>query len=77
MPMMNVFVRREGAIFHSYGSELLYTPTDAGEDPRHVDLIWPLWNLVDLTPEGRGTAWYPQLSYEPAPLHGLARSASV
>src|SRR3989442_15172614 len=29
----------------------------------HVDLIWPLWNLLDFTPEGRGADWYPKLSY--------------
>ena len=27
------------------------------------DLIWPLCNLFDLTPEGRGEKWYPRLSY--------------
>ena len=26
--------------------------------------IWPLWKLFDLTPEGRGTDWYPKLSYD-------------
>ena len=31
--------------------------------PRHVDLLWPLWNVLDLTPEGRGTDWYPQVHY--------------
>jgi predicted dithiol-disulfide oxidoreductase (DUF899 family) len=34
-----------------------------GQDPRHGDTIDPLWNLFDLTPEGRGTDWYPELSY--------------
>jgi predicted dithiol-disulfide oxidoreductase (DUF899 family) len=29
-----------------------------------VDSIWPLWNVFDLTPEGRGTTWYPRLNYE-------------
>lgn len=28
-----------------------------------VDFIWPLWNLLDATPEGRGTDWQPTLSY--------------
>ena len=31
--------------------------------PRHGDTIDPLWNLFDFTPEGRGTDWYPDLSY--------------
>ncbi len=26
--------------------------------------FWPLWNLLDLTPEGRGEGWYPKLAYE-------------
>jgi len=53
----------KGAGFHDHfwGSELLYA--DVTGDPRHVDLLWPLWNLLDLTLEGRGTDWYPKLSY--------------
>jgi len=62
-PMMNVFVRRNGAIHHTYGTELLFVPSEPGQEGRHVDLIWPLWNLLDLTPEGRGTQWYPRLKY--------------
>jgi hypothetical protein len=26
--------------------------------------VCALWNLFDLTPEGRGTDWYPERSYE-------------
>ena len=63
MPMLNVFVMRDGGIYHSYGTELLYAPRDPGQDFRHVDMIWPLWNLFDFTPEGRGMSWYPKLSY--------------
>ncbi len=62
-PMANVFVRRDGAIHHFWGSELLFEKY-AGGDMRHVDLLWPLWNVFDLTPEGRGDSWYPSLSYE-------------
>lgn len=63
MPMLNVF-RRDGALIrHFWGSELLYAPSEPGQDPRHGDTIDPLWNLFDLTPEGRGTDWYPELSY--------------
>jgi predicted dithiol-disulfide oxidoreductase (DUF899 family) len=63
MPMLNVFVRDGRAIRHFWGSELLYAPFDAGQGPRHVDSIWPIWNLLDLTPAGRGADWEPQLSY--------------
>ena len=63
MPMMNVF-RRDGAVVrHFWGSELLYAPTEPGQDPRHGDTLEPLWNLFDLIPEGRGTDWYPDFSY--------------
>jgi len=24
-------------------------------------LLWPLWNLFDLTPEGHGATWHPAL----------------
>lgn len=63
IPALNVFVRRDGKIYHFYNTELLYAQSTPGQDPRHVDLIWPLWNLFDLTPEGRGTKWNPQLAY--------------
>jgi predicted dithiol-disulfide oxidoreductase (DUF899 family) len=60
---LNVFIRRDGATHHFYSTELNYSPSDPGHDPRHVDLIWPLWNLLDLTPAGRGEKWHPRLSY--------------
>ena len=61
-PMLNVFHRDGGTIRHFWGSELFYAPTDPGEDPRHVGTLEPLWNLFDLTPEGRPD-WHEQLSY--------------
>jgi predicted dithiol-disulfide oxidoreductase (DUF899 family) len=63
LPSLNVFTRRDGKVHHFYHTELLFAPTQPGQDGRHVDLIWPLWNLFDYTPEGRGTNWYPKLSY--------------
>jgi predicted dithiol-disulfide oxidoreductase (DUF899 family) len=63
LPSLNVFVKRDGGIHHFYQTELLFAPTDKGQDGRHVDMIWPLWNLFDVTPEGRGTNWYPRLRY--------------
>jgi len=63
LPALNVFVRRSDRIHHSYNTELLYAPTPEGQEPRHVDPIWPLWKLFDLTPQGRGTDWYPKLKY--------------
>jgi predicted dithiol-disulfide oxidoreductase (DUF899 family) len=63
MPVLNVFVRRDGRIHHFYSTELLYVPPEPGQDGRHVDMIWPLWNLFDVTPEGRGETWHPRLKY--------------
>jgi predicted dithiol-disulfide oxidoreductase (DUF899 family) len=63
LPSLNVFVRRDGVVRHFYNTELLFVPTERGQDGRHVDLIWPLWNIFDLTPEGRGSSWHPRLKY--------------
>ena len=64
MPMMNVFVKQDGKVRHAWGSELIFTkPDKKGQNQRHVDIIWPLWNLLDLTPEGRGRDWYPRVAY--------------
>ena len=62
-PMLNVFHRRDGLIRHFWGSELFYAPVDPGQDPRHVGTLEPVWNLFDLTPEGRPSDWDEQLSY--------------
>ena len=62
LPSLNVFARRDGKIHHFFNTELLFAPSEPGQDGRHVDLIWPLWNLLDFTPEGRGTDWRPKLS---------------
>ena len=62
-PALNVFVRRRGKIHHIYNTELQFVPPGKGQHARHVDPIWPLWNLFDLTPEGRGIDWYPKLAY--------------
>jgi predicted dithiol-disulfide oxidoreductase (DUF899 family) len=63
LPMLNVFHRDDGVIRHFWGSELFYAPTDPGQDPRHLGTIEPVWNLFDLTREGRGEHWDEQLSY--------------
>ena len=63
-PMLTVFHRVNGVIRHFWSSELFYAPCDAGQDPRHLGTLEPLWNLFDLTPDGRPPDWYEQLSYE-------------
>jgi predicted dithiol-disulfide oxidoreductase (DUF899 family) len=36
---------------------------DPGFDPHAAPDPTPLWNILDWTPEGRGTDWYPKLDY--------------
>ncbi len=62
MPMCDVFVKKKNGIYHFWGSELLYAPAEG--HPRHMDLMWPIWNFLDLTPEGRGSDWHTKLSYD-------------
>ena len=59
-PMANVFARGEdGVVRHFWGCEMLYAPPGgAGQHQRQMDSIWPLWNILDLTPQGRGE-WPP------------------
>lgn len=64
IPSLNVFVRRGKKIHHFYNTELVFLPADRGQNQRHIDMAWPLWNLLDFTPEGRGTDWFPQLTYK-------------
>ncbi len=43
-PGMHVFKKENGDIFHFWGTEM--TNND-------IDMVWPYWNLTDLTPAGR------------------------
>jgi predicted dithiol-disulfide oxidoreductase (DUF899 family) len=43
-PVMHVFSKRDGKIYHFWGTETMMN---------HVDTVWPYWNLMDFTPEGR------------------------
>jgi len=46
-----------------YRAEMPMQAADPGQDPRTAPDIGAVWNILDLTPEGRGTDWYPKLSY--------------
>ena len=63
MPMLHVFTRRNGKIHHFWGSEMLFPSAMRRQNSRHIDMIWPLWNVLDLVPDGRGSDWIPRLSY--------------
>jgi predicted dithiol-disulfide oxidoreductase (DUF899 family) len=66
LPIAHVFTRADGKIHHRWSSELFTAPSDPDQHPRHVDYMWPIWKVLDLTPEGRGTDWHPRYGY-PAP----------
>lgn len=59
LPMINIFRKSSAGISHFWGSESFFADIDG--HARHLDLIWPLWNMLDLTPAGRGTDWFPSL----------------
>ena len=63
VPGFSVFSRRDSIIRHFYSSEMSGTMADPGQDPRGAPDLDPLWLMLDLTPAGRGTDWYPKLDY--------------
>jgi predicted dithiol-disulfide oxidoreductase (DUF899 family) len=66
VPGFSVFSRRDGTIRHFYSGEMSASMSDPGQDPRGGPDPDPLWLMLDWTPEGRGTDWYPQLDYKHA-----------
>ncbi len=64
MPSLNVFTRCDGTIRHFWGDEMTMSTADPGQDPRGAPDPMPIWTLLDMTPEGRGTDWYPRLQYD-------------
>jgi len=63
MPGYNVFTRKGGTIRHFWSGEMSGEMADPGQDPRGAPDLDPLWTILDTTPEGRGTDWYPKLEY--------------
>lgn len=63
IPALNVFVREGDRVRHFWGGEMTGETADPGQDPRGAPDLTPLWNVLDLTPGGRGADWYPQLEY--------------
>ncbi|MEO7152770.1 MAG: DUF899 family protein [Burkholderiaceae bacterium] len=62
-PALDVWVRqKDGTVRHFWGSEMGGTE-DLGQDARGAPDPTPLWNILDLTPAGRGTDWYAKLEY--------------
>ncbi|HUO70537.1 MAG TPA: DUF899 family protein [Solirubrobacteraceae bacterium] len=61
-PLATVFVRRDGTIHHAWSSEMFFAGGDEGQDPRHIDFMWPIWAVLDRVPGGRDD-FRPKLEY--------------
>ena len=62
-PALVVYRRDGGEVRLFWAGEMSGTMADPGQDPRGAPDLAPLWNILDLTPEGRDPDWYPKLSY--------------
>lgn len=62
-PAFVVFKRDGDKVRLFWASEMSRDMADPGQDPRDAPDIASLWSILDLTPGGRGTNWYPKLSY--------------
>jgi predicted dithiol-disulfide oxidoreductase (DUF899 family) len=62
-PGYTVFTRRDGSIRHFWSAEMGPSTADPKQDPRGAPDMDPLWTILDTTPGGRGTDWYPKLVY--------------
>ncbi|MES2398822.1 MAG: DUF899 family protein [Pseudomonadota bacterium] len=61
-PALDVWCKRGSKVHHFWAGEMAGT-ADPGQDARGAPDPTPLWNILDLTPGGRGTDWYPKLDY--------------
>ena len=64
LPVAHVFTRADGKIHHRWSSELFAAPRDPDQHPRHVDYMWPIWKVLDVIPDGRGSDWNPRYGYD-------------
>jgi predicted dithiol-disulfide oxidoreductase (DUF899 family) len=62
-PALVVYTKDGANVRVFYAAEMPAEAADPGQDPRSAPDVASLWNLLDLTPEGRGTDWYPKLRY--------------
>lgn len=62
-PALLVLKRNGSEVRLHWSSGMTREMADPGQDPRDSPDIASLWSLLDLTPAGRGTDWYPKLQY--------------
>ncbi|MFN4128879.1 MAG: DUF899 family protein [Paracoccaceae bacterium] len=61
MPGYTIFRRDGSTLRHFYSGEGGMEIADPGQDPHAAPDLNSLWVMLDTTPEGRGTDWYPRL----------------
>ena len=60
LPGVSVFIKSEdGSLRHFYSASAIMKENEY----RGLDLFTPVWNMLDLTPDGRGD-WLPGLQYD-------------
>lgn len=62
-PALTVYKRDQDQVRLFWASEMTQEMADPGQDPRDAPDLAVLWSILDLTPGGRGTDWYPKLRY--------------
>jgi predicted dithiol-disulfide oxidoreductase (DUF899 family) len=62
-PALTVYRRDGDDVRLFWAGEMTQDMADPGQDARGAPDLAPLWLVLDLTPEGRGTDWYPKLRY--------------
>lgn len=62
-PIIATWHRDKDAVRIFWAAEGGSETADPGFDAHLAPDPTPLWNILDLTPEGRGTDWYPKLTY--------------
>jgi predicted dithiol-disulfide oxidoreductase (DUF899 family) len=67
IPALNVFTRTGGTLRHFWAEEMGPSTADPGQDPRGAPDPSSLWTVLDMTPGGRGSDWYPKLEYDTGP----------
>ena len=62
-PALVVYQKDGDQVRLFWSAEMPAEAADPGQDPRTAPDVAPLWLLLDLTPEGRGTDFYPRVEY--------------
>ena len=62
-PLTSVFHKDADGVRHFWSSEIGFAPADPGQDQRINGTLESLWNIFDLTPEGRDIDYREELQY--------------